>query len=115
MKRNTAVKVTDKDSALYGKTGRFLFKANDNHAHVVMDGGNMVTLHRLAFKPINVYSPPIVDESHKRLAVALEKVYNYAENFHKGASVYNTDYAKGYADASKALAERLKAILDGKY
>jgi hypothetical protein len=129
MKRGTSVRVTDPQSANFGKVGTFLFKANENHVHVVIDG-HTHTFHRLAVAPCNTYTPPIQDVkiSNKdesllpaiesiileKLQSKLEKLYYYALTEESLSKPFDTDYARGVHSVAKKVREELYNILNGK-
>ena len=113
MKRGTSVRVTDPQSANFGKVGTFLFKANENYVHVNIDE-QVHTFHRLAVAPCNTYTPPIQDEKLKAIAVRLEKLYNLALNKEEASNQFGTEYARGMHATAKQFREELYKILNGK-
>jgi hypothetical protein len=124
MKRGTSVRVTDPQSANFGKVGKFLFKANENHVHVVIDG-HTHTFHRLAVAPCNVYTPPIQDEKHTllpaiesvvltKVLARLEKLYNLALAKEEISKPFDTEYARGMNAVAKDFRVELYNILNGK-
>jgi hypothetical protein len=113
MKRGTSVRVTDPQSANFGKVGKFLFKANENHVHVVIDG-HTHTFHRLAVAPCNTYTPPIQDEKLKAIAVKLEKLYSLALAKEEISKPFDTEYARGMNAVAKDFRVELYNILNGK-
>jgi hypothetical protein len=113
MKRGTSVRVTDPQSANFGKVGKFLFKANENHVHVVIDG-HTHTFHRLAVAPCNTYTPPIQDEKLKAIAIKLEKLYSLALAKEEISKPFDTEYARGMHGMAKEFRVELYNILNGK-
>jgi hypothetical protein len=113
MKRGTSVRVTDPQSANFGKVGKFLFKANENHVHVNIDE-QVHTFHRLAVAPCNVYTPPIKDDVLEKLQSKLEKLYYYALTEESLSKPFDTDYARGVHSVAKKVREELYNILNGK-
>jgi hypothetical protein len=105
MKRGTSVRVTDPQSANFGKVGKFLFKANENHVHVTIDE-QVHTFHRLAVS--------IQDDVLEKLQSKLEKLYYYALTEESLSKPFDTDYARGVHSVSKKVREELYNILNGK-
>jgi hypothetical protein len=115
MKNSAIVKVTDERSEWFGRTGRIHQAVNQNRLLVDIDGQRVAFMAKQLDQVRNTYTPPIVDESSKRLAVAIENVYNEAKIKCEVAARYEGNYAKGQHDTAKQLMEMLKEILDGKY
>jgi NAD(P)H-flavin reductase len=115
MKNKTIVKVTDPRSQWFGRTGKVHQSVNQNYLLVDIDNERVAFMAKQLEQVRNMYTPPIVDESSKRLAVAIERVYNEAKLKYDIAVKYDSDYARGQANTAKVLMDDIKAILDGKY
>jgi NAD(P)H-flavin reductase len=115
MKNKSIVKVTDERSEWFGRTGRIHKAVNQNRLLVDIDGQRVAFMAKQLEQVRNVYTPPIVNESSKRLAVAIERVYNEAKLKYDIAVKFDSDYARGQANTAKVLMDDIKAILDGKY
>ena len=113
MKRGTSVRVTDPQSANFGKVGTFLFKANDNYVHVSIDE-SVHTFHRLAVEQCNTYTPPIQDEVLKSVYEKLKALYNDVQADEVFSGAFDTDYARGVNSQAKKVREQLYNILNGK-
>lgn len=121
MKRGTSVRVTDPQSANFGKVGTFLFRANQNYVHVNIDGITH-TFHRLAVEPIQYvkisnkhdsYTPPIQDEVLRSLYDKLKALYNDVQADEVLSGAFDTDYARGVNSQAKKVREQLYNILNG--
>lgn len=108
------VKVTDRQSPLFGKVGVIMSKSNEDHYAVSIDG-NAYNLHRLSFKPMNVYRPRIINDEMKRLIIELEKVREEIVRDVNECSEYSTAYAVGGERYSRKHLQLIDKLLSGNW
>ena len=108
------VKVTDKASPLFGKVGMMMSKCNEDHYAVSIDG-KAYNLHRLSFKPMNVYRPRIINDEMKRLIIEIEKVREEIARDVDECSQYSTTYADGGEQYSRKHLQLIDKLLSGNW
>lgn len=108
------VKVTDKASPLFGKTGVIIAKCNEDHYSVSIEG-KAYNLHRLSIKPMNIFRPRVVNEEMKRLIIEIEKLRESIVLDVNDCAQYSTDFAKGGQEYSKKHLQSIDKLLSGNW
>ena len=106
------VKVTDKQSPLFGEVG-FLLKQSNGDYHTVSIKNVHHQLHRLAFTVMNRYTPKVESEILAKVAVDIERVKNQIDKMKADADQYTNDTAQGMSFAYRQCSEMLDLILKG--
>lgn len=106
------VKVTDKQSPLFGEVG-FLLKQSNGDYHTVSIKNVHHQLHRLSFTVMNRYTPKVESEILAKVAVDIERVKNEIDKMKSHADNYNNKFANGASFAYGQCSEMLELILKG--
>lgn len=106
------VKVTDKQSPLFGKVGLLIKQSNGDY-HTVSIKGVHYQIHRLAFQKMNTYIPKVESDILVKVAVEIEKIYNEVKYLKKCSDTFNTPNAQGASYAYSRVIEKLEKLLKG--